>query len=110
MNTEPNDVEIEDEPAYESPHGMDDEVRVFDSAYVLDGAQVRHDVQLDGKVCRITECWWDEELGWRYLGEPIDQALAEEIRRQVGKDIDPMEVFLDESGIVSTGRPFPRFG
>jgi len=45
-----------------------------------------------------------------YEGTLINLNVAEDIRTQVGGNVDPTEVYFDEGGIITTDRPFPSFG
>jgi len=71
-----------DEPDYESPHQVGDEVLVTGILTVKNSVGGTESIDHDGVVCKIEKAFWDYETGWRYNGRILSEADIGRARKQ----------------------------
>jgi len=96
---------FDDDEPYENPHGIDDEVYVHGTLFVLDGQERSRFIEHEGVTVRIVQTWWDDDVGWRYGGVPVDPAFVDEVRRQFGTEVNVSEMFFNEHGTERRSAP-----
>jgi len=78
----------DEEPLYECPYEVGDEVFVTGRLTVTNTVGGTTDIEHSGVDVRITWTRWDYETGWRFGGEPLKPEDVESIRRQATCEYD----------------------